>query len=139
MRVFFDTNILLDVVLKRDDKALTDNAIKVLSAAKELGMERCVAAITIPTVAYVLKKMSPQERKALLAKLLEGLDILSSKASHVESALKGGFNDIEDAMQYACALENKCDLIITRDVHDYAPSRIPIMSPSQFLSGIGAD
>ena len=48
-------------------------------------------------------------------------------------ALSGKFKDFEDALPEAGAVAGHCDLIITRNVGDFKPSRIPVISPGEFL------
>lgn len=135
MKLFFDTNILLDLLVERDDAELNRNAALALSAARQLNLEMCVATITVPTLAYVLKGNNTQKKRKLRT-LLKYFTVLDSLASHCDYALNSQFKDIEDAMQYACAEDNKCDLIITRDVKDFRESTIPVMDTKQFLHNV---
>ena len=136
MRIFFDTNVLLDVLIKREDEQLSESAVKAISAAKQLGAESFIATITIPTVAYVLKNKTGAEKKKTINAFLKSFSVIDSTAKHVQFALKSSFDDIEDAMQYACAEEHNCDLILTRDIKDFKNSRIPCMTPMEFLKEI---
>lgn len=44
------------------------------------------------------------------------------------------FNDFEDGIQYYTALESEANLIITRNLKDFKHSKIPVMSPKEFLA-----
>ena len=44
------------------------------------------------------------------------------------------FNDFEDAMQYYTALRAKADIIITRNGKDFAASRLPVMTATEYLA-----
>jgi hypothetical protein len=50
--------------------------------------------------------------------------------------MNSSFNDIEDAMQHFIAMQNQCDVIITRNLKDYKKSLLPIMSAEQYLRTI---
>ena len=136
MKLFFDTNILLDILIARSDPQVMMESAKAISSAKQLNLELCVSAIAIPTIAYVIKNLPPRDKKTRSALLLKGFHVLSSTDGHVDYALKSKFRDIEDAMQYACAKENDCELFITRDIKDFKESDIPVLSPNQFLMEI---
>ena len=41
--------------------------------------------------------------------------------------------DFEDALQYYCALENECQIIVTSNIKDYQLPGIIVMNPSDFL------
>ena len=137
MKLLFDTNILLDVLISRPDPQWGIDAALSISSAKKLNLQLCLAAISVPTVAYVIRCVPPKEKKRRISLLLDGFTILPSTDKHVAYALKSAFRDVEDAMQYACAKEHGCQLIITRDVKDFKESDIPVLSPVQFLKEIG--
>ena len=46
------------------------------------------------------------------------------------------FDDVEDSFQYQCALQNKCDALITINLRDYRSadtSKLEILSPTEFV------
>ncbi|MDR0725939.1 MAG: PIN domain-containing protein, partial [Prevotellaceae bacterium] len=51
----------------------------------------------------------------------------------VEKALNSNFKDFEDALQYFCALQSNCEVILTRNSKDFKLSPIPIMTANEFL------
>ena len=136
MRIFIDTNVLADTMVKREDNGFSIDAVNLMSSFNDLPVTLYASAVSIPTLAYLIKGVAPEIKKYSIKKLLKVIDILPSHKKHVDAALNGNWHDIEDAMQYACAVENACDLIITRDVRDYRDSQIPVMTPSEFLAAI---
>ena len=45
------------------------------------------------------------------------------------------FDDVEDSFQYQCALQAKCDALVTINLRDYrnaATSKMEILSPTEF-------
>ena len=46
------------------------------------------------------------------------------------------FNDFEDAMQYYTAVKAKADVIITRNGKDFAASKLPVMTATEYLATI---
>jgi predicted nucleic acid-binding protein len=51
----------------------------------------------------------------------------------VEKALNSDFEDFEDALQYFCALQSNCEVILTRNGKDFKLSAIPTMTAGEFL------
>jgi len=47
-------------------------------------------------------------------------------------ALNSDFSDFEDAIQYFVAIENKIQVLITRNLKDYKTANISIMTAEQF-------
>ncbi|MBR1556928.1 MAG: hypothetical protein IJ647_04090 [Prevotella sp.] len=46
------------------------------------------------------------------------------------------FDDVEDSFQYQCALQNKCDALITINLKDYSnadTAKVEILSPTEFV------
>ena len=64
MRVFLDTNILLDTILERSDASWRDNASTILQLGKNGVIELYISILSIPTVAYVLKTSAPTAKRA---------------------------------------------------------------------------
>ena len=53
-----------------------------------------------------------------------------------EALNRDNFKDFEDCLQDECAKELKADYIITRNIKDFAHSKIPAVTPEQFLEVI---
>lgn len=136
MRVFLDTNVILDAIVRRDDPGLTENATLILSLGEARVVDLYMSVLSIPTVTYVLKNMTASAKKGIVRDLTSFISVLPSLPGHVSSILEGGLPDIEDALQVQSALEGPCDLIITRNGKDFAASPIPVISPEDFLNRI---
>jgi hypothetical protein len=73
-----------------------------------------------------------EARKTLIKfKVLVSVAPMDDKV--LELALVSDFKDFEDAIQYHSALENKVDIIITRNKKDFKNSKLPIMSAREYL------
>ena len=136
MRVFLDTNVILDAIVRRDDPGLTENATLIFSLGETKVVDLYMSVLSIPTVAYVLKNMTASAKRGIIRDLTSFISVLPSLPGHVSSILEGGLPDIEDALQVQSALEGPCDLIVTRNNKDFAASPIPVISPEDFLSRV---
>ena len=54
----------------------------------------------------------------------------------VDDSLASQFKDFVDALQYYTALKAKADIIITRNDKDFKASKLPVMSPSEYLASL---
>jgi len=71
-----------------------------------------------------------QEKLKEIRKLVHILEVSDANIDH---ALALKWNDFEDAVQYAVALDNKLDVIVTRNVKDFELNDIPVMTPTELL------
>ncbi|MDK2852334.1 MAG: hypothetical protein PWQ38_599 [Proteiniphilum sp.] len=60
-------------------------------------------------------------------------EISSTNNEVFEKALNAPFDDFEDALQYFSAIEDNCDLIVTRNEKDFKTALIPVMNPENYL------
>jgi len=134
MKIFVDTNVLLDTIVPRQDKSLKLSSGLFLSLRDQKDYELCVSTISLSTCAFYLKDNLESISKIKI--LTKGLTILDTLSSDFTSALSSGEKDIEDAMQFSVASRSKCDLIATRDKSGFLKSPVPFMTPSEILSRI---
>lgn len=136
MRVFLDTNVLLDTIVERDNPQFTDDASTILSLGETQALELFMSALSIPVIAYVIKNVNATRKKAIIKDLISIVKVLPSLPQHVENILECSMNDIEDALQVQSAKEGQCDIIVTRDIADFKESDIPVITPQDLLSRI---
>ncbi len=136
MRVFLDTNVLLDTLVARENPQFAKDAATILSLGENGTFDLYMSALSISTIAYVLKNMSPSVKKSIISDLVDIVEVLPSLPEHVANMLNGQMSDIEDALQVQSALEGRCDVIVTRNVHDFSLSEIPAITPADMLSRI---
>ncbi|MEQ8970804.1 MAG: PIN domain-containing protein [Coleofasciculus sp. C1-SOL-03] len=66
--------------------------------------------------------------------LLEGIqevEIRRVDRPTVEQALSSNLKDFEDGIQWACAVLNQLDAIVTRDISDFSEVSLPVLSITQ--------
>lgn len=135
MNVFLDTNVLIDILVRRDDESMNRDSVQAISNALFLGMDLKACAVSFATLNYILKKLPPAARKEKITKLIQatGLEVLPATEGQVKAALEGKFDDLDDAMQNACAQDNGCEIILTRNVSDFRESDLCVFSPKEFV------
>ncbi len=136
MRVFLDTNVLLDTLVSRDNPQFARNVATILSLGENGTFDLFMSALSVPTIAYVLKSMSPAAKKAIIGELVDIVKVFPALPDHVTNMLESQMSDVEDALQVQSAAEGGCDVIVTRNIHDFKLSEIPAISPEEFLRRI---
>ena len=136
MKVFLDTNVLLDAYDERDDSRFFEDAWKILSLGVERYCKLYMSVISVPVLAYVIKGMTASEKKALIQRITEVVTPLPSLPEHISKIIEMPTKDIEDAMQMLSAQEGGCDVIVTRDAAGFEGCEIPVVSPANFLRRI---
>ena len=135
MRVLLDTDVILDVFLKREPFA---EAAAELWRANEQGLyEGYVSAITPVNLFYVARRIKDVTvAHAAVTELLAAFHVCPIDQLTLQSALALPFQDYEDAVQHMSAASSQLDAIVTRDAQDYAQATLPIMSPRDCLKQI---
>ncbi len=132
-KLFLDTNIVLDLLAKRDP--FYNEAASLFSMADKKKIQLSVSALTFATVNYIVSRQkSEEEAKIILRKLKLLVHVVSLDGKVVDLSLNDSdFTDFEDALQYYSALENGVDVIITRNLKDFRKAQLPVMTAAQFL------
>lgn len=136
MKVFLDTNILLDVLVERDNKEFTENATMILGLGSNRILDLYMSVLSVTIIAYVLRNMTAVKKKGIIKDLVSIVKVLPSFPEHVENMLECQMNDIEDAMQVQSAKEGQCDVIVTRNTTDFRDAGLLVISPEEFLKKI---
>ena len=133
MRVLIDTNVILDVLLKRSP--FYEAAIEVLKLSVREDIQEFVSASAITDIYYIAYKNMRDKAvvRELLKKLLLIVSVAGVSEEEIQKALELGWKDFEDSVQYSVALLNEMNGLITRNVKDYSSSEIQVCEPNQFL------
>ena len=131
MKVFIDTNIVLDLLLQRRNFLI--NAEKIFSLAYKGKIILYFSAVSFVSVTYYLGKHTNKDIKAILEDLCKIVKILPFNQRIIENTLHSNFKDIEDGYQYFTAKENNIRIMITRNVKDFLVDDISVVTPEEFL------
>lgn len=137
MRALLDTNIVLDYLLAREPFVRAATGIWQAGAKDEY--EPFVSSITPVNLYFIARKLKGDaEARRVVQGLLAICQIAITDYAVLVDALRLPMKDYEDAVQTASARAVSLDVIVTRDVSDYAGAEIPILTPEQFLALITA-
>ena len=133
MKLLIDTNVVLDVLLRREPFFRT--AAEVLSLTQRDEVREYVSASAITDIYYIANKQM-KDRDAvrdLLKRLLMIVSVAAVSEREIQNALNLAWGDFEDSVQYSVALLNEMDGIVTRNPSDYQETNMRIWLPEQAL------
>lgn len=132
MRLFFDLNVIFDILANREP--WVHDSAAALSRVTEGKAEGFIAAHSVTTLDYLLRRHVGSDRAAAtLVELLGIVRVVAVDHESLHKALALRWNDFEDAVQAICALEIKADYLITRDPKPYTSLTIPVIRPSELI------
>ena len=116
--VFFDTNIMIDIIGRRQQCCAP--SLQIMSLADRGMLRVCVSALSYATASYILSRNNkPMDVIRELAKFSKITVATSVDSEVIDSSLRSEFEDFEDAMQYFSAMCESVDYIVTRNKKDF--------------------
>ena len=135
--VLVDTNVLLDVVLRRAPHAA--DAARLLDAVATGGARGWVAGHAVTTVHYIVEREQGRTRAVTaVGDVLQLLDVVPLAAADFQRALAMGLRDFEDAVQAAACLRAGADFLATRNGKDFKGAPVTTKTPGEVLALLAA-
>lgn len=133
MRVLFDTNVVLDVLLAR--QPFVNVASELFGLVEHSRIEGLLCATTITTVDYLLMQAMPRpDAHQALRKLLTLFEIAPVNRVVLEEALKSKLTDFEDAVLDQAGRLAGVEVVVTRNQKDFRHACLRVLGPDEFLS-----
>ena len=130
MKVLFDTNIILDVLLDR--KPFVEISSGLVSFAENKIIEGYLCATTITTIEYLVAKTQGRKQvKLIVHKLLSIFEIAEVNKEVLLLSTDSKFSDFEDAVQHYAGQLAIVDSIVTRNNADFKHAEYPVYSPEE--------
>ena len=135
IRILLDANIVLDVLAYRAPFA--EEAVTIFKLCETRQVEGAIYALTIPNLVYVMRKeLDPARIEDVLGKLSLIFEFADLTAMDLTRAAALGWDDFEDALQSVTAERIHADCIVTRNVRDFAQSRVLAFTSAELLARI---
>lgn len=134
-RILIDTNVILDIALKR--QPFFDASVKIFFLIDQKKLIGYVTASTITDIYYISKKEKNHEIAIqFISSLLEIVDIIGVDKDIIITALLSGMKDFEDAVQVSAAEYNEIRILVTRNKPDFHNCNLEVFTPSEFVETI---
>ena len=133
MRIFLDTNVLLDYVqAERPNNEIAKILFELISKNH---LEPYVSTQSVIDMVYVLSKIDKVKTMVFVNYLLNNANVRPIDCFSLRIALNSGHPDFEDSAQLACAEDEECDVFLTSDAGILAREvdTMLVMTPGQFL------
>lgn len=131
-RIFIDTNIIIDLILKREP--FYEEANWIFGSKRD---SHFTSVLSIANLNYILTnqtdRLQARENVGLVIDNLHILEVDEFVIRQAHQSLFENFSDFEDAIQHYCAITHSMDAIITRNEKDFRNAEMPVLSPKKFL------
>jgi predicted nucleic acid-binding protein len=132
VRILFDVNVILDVLLDRKPHARPSSSV---FAAVETGAaEGLISAHAVTTIHYLIRReMKPAHTRQILSAILNVLAVAEVNGAVIAEAFQLACPDFEDAVTAASARKARCDCIVTRDPKGFRGSPVRCFTPEAIV------
>ena len=133
MKVMADTNVVLDVLQRREE--FFEHSYRVIQLALQGKFECFISAGSVTDIYYIISKNPSNAQKArdAIIKLSALVGFCDTAARDINAALSLKISDFEDAVLAAVAQREKADYIVTRNAEDFKNSPVPVVMPEKLI------
>lgn len=135
MKLLIDTNIILDMVLKRENY---DTSMELFRKIREFGIEAYITASSVTDLFYIIRKETHDtiQTYTIMENIFKLTAILSVTENDIRDAFQERWKDFEDCVQYVTGKNNKIDYIVTANQKDYINAMLPVFTPKECIKMI---
>jgi len=133
MKIFIDTNILLDVFQERVPHF--EDSLQIWALAESRKAEVFISAISFNNIHYIMRKHAGKDSAQRAVEVMNSnFSMVPLVQDIVGKAIMAKMPDFEDSIQFFSALSVGADCIVTRNVKDFPADILPVLTPEAFLT-----
>ncbi len=128
MKLFLDTNVLIDFILERPK--FYPAAATIISYAVEDKVKICASSMSIVTTNFICVErcdMPLGDFRKKIDFLREYLEICSVDESDIYHSYDAKWKDFEDGVQYFSAKRSESDFLVTRNTKDFEETELSVL------------
>lgn len=131
-RILLDTNIILDIALKREPHF--EHSAKLFELIDNKRFIGYITATTVTDIYYIARKEKGKDiALEFVSNLIEVVDVLGIDKNTIIKALISKLKDFEDAVQVSAAEYHDIEIIITRNKSDFLNAGLEVLSPKELV------
>ena len=134
MKVFFDSNVIIDALIQRDINCRSSvELLRCVIAGKIKGY---ISAKQITDIYYVIRHSFKleEDRRHFIGIIIQTFEIISTTKADINYCLNSKMSDLEDALLDEVCSVNCIDYLVTNNVKDFAKAKSTIFTPEQLLT-----
>ena len=133
MKVLFDTNVLIDVLAKREP-FFTDSA-QIWTLAERGILRGFVSVISFNNIYYIVRNLrNHKTAERMMTLLRDTFSPVTLDEQILNQAIDARFKDFEDAIQYFSAIRAAADCIVTRNISHFPTTDMAALTPKELLA-----
>ena len=139
MKVFFDTNVLIDVLALR--QPFYEDSAELWTLSERRTITGLVSVLTFTNTFYIVRRLADlKTARRALSLIRDAFTPVACDGDIINRAIVSNLVDFEDAVQYISATQIGVDCIVSRNVsHFPASGECPILTPAEFLAAHSFD
>lgn len=132
LNLLIDTNVVMDVFLKREPFLAMSNRAITLSRRYQ-NVNSFISASTVTDIYYITYKnlKNHQIVRGLFKDLFKFVGVVTVTDKDIHAAFALDWKDFEDSVQYAVAKSNNFDAIVTRNMEGFTDDAVKIFTPEE--------
>ena len=132
MNVFIDTNVLLDVLAKREP--FYRDSATVWTLAERGKVRGFVSTLSFSNVYYIVRRLKDRRTADRAMRMLrDTFAPVVCDEQILSQAIDAGMKDFEDAIQYFSAMHAEVACLISRNPDHFPRSVLSVVTPTEFL------
>ena len=133
MKVLIDTNVILDVLTRREPHYRQSSLFLRQCGNSVTG---CIASSQTTDIFYILMRygLDADSSRNAIKTLVNHVRLVDVTPDDVHNALMSNMSDFEDALLAYCAERQKAGFIVTRNINDFKHSPITATTPQELLT-----
>ena len=133
MKVLFDTNVILDALIDRNDLFSTSRFL--INCVVDEKIKGYISSKQVTDIYYILRKYyDGDKRKKLLKLIFETFEVLPLLPSFASYCVNSKIQDYEDAILDETAKINMIPYIVTNNLKDFENSKSAVISPKDLYT-----
>ena len=133
MRVLLDTCVIIDALQSRQPFSKSAEKLFLLTANQMI--IGCITAKSATDIYYLSHRFTHDDKasRGVLNRLFNLFEIVNTEGIDCRRAIPSEVSDYEDAVMIETALRAEIDCIVTRNIHDFLKSPVPVFTPDELI------